>query len=91
MTYNVLISICVTGASMRREGAWVQEAVDRSVSVLTLMREDGVRPDSDTYNHLFSVCAKPALSTTSGFRYNIQSHHTLEQYIIRYYNMTNVL
>ena len=25
MTYNVLIGICVTGASMRREGVWVQE------------------------------------------------------------------
>lgn len=37
---------------------YAEQAVERGMGVLTMMRNDGVEPDGDTYTHLMDMCAK---------------------------------
>ena len=48
------------GQVMRSSPHPPKQAVQRGLSVLALIREDGLHPTDDTYNHLFTMCAKAA-------------------------------
>jgi pentatricopeptide repeat protein len=37
---------------------YAEQAVERGMDVLEMMRKDGVEPDGDTYTHLMDMCAK---------------------------------